>query len=115
MTYILNGFSQEGEYRVFSFEGIDSERVRTTFLVRIHLALSRQYGIRIQDLPLLCKGVLERSGEEPASPTTTFTEREMDEYAKVAAARVAATQRTGPRKPAGANLGAAWRTPPQGE
>ena len=111
MTYILNGFTQEGEFRVYSFEGIDSERARSTFLVRIHLGLSRQYGIRMQDLPLLCRVLLERSGEEPPSRTTTFTEREMDGHAKAVAERAAAAQKPGTRKAGGANFGSAWRTP----
>ncbi len=111
MTFVLNGFSQDGEFRVFSFQGIAADHARTTFRVRIHLALSRQYGIRIQDLPILCKALLERSGEPPSSRNTTFTERLMSEYAARAAARSSASQAAAHRKSSAVKLGAAWRTP----
>lgn len=116
MLFVLSGFKQEGEFRVFSFEGINSEKVRSAFSVRINLSLSRRYGIRLQDLPLLCRGLLEKGGETPASRAVTFSESDMSEYSQACAARVAATQRRpGPRKPAGAELGSAWRRPQESE
>jgi hypothetical protein len=112
MQFMLSGFTQDGEFRVFSFEGVGPDRARSPFTVRINLGLSRRYGIRIQELPLLCRGVLERGGEAPASAAMTFTERDMDQYAKDSAARAAAApKRTAPRRPSSSNLGSAWRTP----
>jgi hypothetical protein len=111
MQFVLTGFTQDGEYRVFSFDGIGPDRVRSAFTVRIDLGLSRRYGIRFQELPLLCRGVLDRGGEASPSRAMTFTERDMDQHAKDSAARAAATQkRTFPRRPSGSNQGAAWRT-----
>ena len=81
MQFILTGFTQDREFRVFAFEGIDADRVRTPFTVRADLALSRTYGIRLQELPLMCRAILEaprgRSGRRDAQNALTFTEDAM--------------------------------------
>lgn len=55
MQYILTGFTQEMGFRVFAFERIGDDRLRTKFTVKADLALIRRYGIRLQDLPLMCR------------------------------------------------------------
>lgn len=83
MQFTLVGFKQDEGFRVFTFEGIAEDRTRTTFTVRTDLALIRGYGIRVQELPLLCRGLLERmtstaidvAGQEPGSEERTFSER----------------------------------------
>jgi hypothetical protein len=75
MQFVLVGFTQDAGFRVFAFEGIGEDRMRTKFTVRADLALIRGYEIRVQELPLLCRGLLERvtqitsevTGEEPAT------------------------------------------------
>jgi hypothetical protein len=79
MQFILKGFIPETGFRVFTFEGIADDRTRTEFKVRTDLSLIRRYGIRVQDLPLLCRGLLERHGE--SERTLTFTEKEMSTHA----------------------------------
>src|SRR5205814_65359 len=98
-------------FRVFAFVGIAADRVRSGFTVRADLALIRRYGIRLQDLPLMCRGVLERRDETEAKRALTFTEDQMRVYAKdCALAREAAAQkRKPPRRPPSENVGAAWR------
>lgn len=65
MRFTFTGFRQDGGCRVFAYEGIGEDRVKTRFSVRVDLALSRQFGIRLQELPLLCVTVLERrTGDE---------------------------------------------------
>lgn len=91
MDLILKGFSQQMEYRVFTFEGIGTDKVRTAFTVRADLALSRKYGIRLQELPLLCKTVIEKRGGEELR-ALTYTEADMRIYADFAAARAATEQ-----------------------
>ena len=59
MQYILTGFTHDMGFRVFAFEGIGEDRVRTEYKVRADLALIHRYGIRVQELPLLCRGILE--------------------------------------------------------
>jgi len=92
MQFILMGFNQETDFRTFAFQGIAADRTRTDFTVRADLALSRKYGIRVQELPLLCRRLLERddSGEERRLLTVTFTEADMRLHADTETARVAA-------------------------
>jgi len=122
MQFILTGFTQDREFRVFAFEGIASDRVRTPFTVRADLALSRTYGIRIQELPLMCRAILERREESPVESdpqnALTFTEDAMRLHASncVAARALAAQKKKAPRRPVTENNGApangaAWRSP----
>lgn len=114
MVFILTGFSQDMGFRVFAFEGIDADRVRTAFTVQADLALTRRYGIKMQELPLLCRGFLERSHEGgEATGILTYSEQEMSACAsdRAAAKDVASHKRKAPRKPSAENPGAAWRTP----
>jgi hypothetical protein len=101
MQFILTGFTQDKGFRVFAFEGIALDRIRTAFTVRADLALIRIYGIKVQELPLLCRSLLERSEDGKETHTMTFTEEEMRLHANTcAAARDAAAQkRKPPRQP----------------
>ena len=113
MRYILNGFTQELGSRVFAFERLDSDFGRTAYTVRADLALIRRYGIRVQELPLLCRALLERR-DDGETRTWTFTEEEMGLHAKdsEAARAEAARKRKPPRRPPSQNPGTAWRVPP---
>jgi hypothetical protein len=113
MQFNLIGFSQDTGFRVFAFEGAAAGRVRTEYTVRADLGLTRKYGIRVQELPLLCRGLLERAGEGEQKCTTTFTEEEMRLHAQnCAAARDAALQkRKSPRTPHTHQIGSTWRVP----
>jgi len=94
MQFNLIGFSQDMGFRVFAFEGAATGRVRTEYTVRADLGLIGKYGIRLQELPLLCRGLLERAGEGEQKCTATFTEEEMRLHAhNCAAARNAAMQK----------------------
>jgi hypothetical protein len=109
MQFTLTGFTQDLGCRVFAYEGTGDDRVRIRFTVRADLALSRKYGIRLQELPLMCLGILEKSNEndeassaEPdiANRTLTFTEEAMMRYAEdcIAARDAAALKRTSMRR-----------------
>jgi hypothetical protein len=111
MRYILTGFSHDSGFRVFAFEGIGEDRVRTKFFVRADLALIHSYGIRVQELPLLCREILERRNEGEEQRTFTYTDTEMCRHAQLCATRDAAQKRKGPRRPHSGNVGAAWRGP----
>lgn len=115
MQFVLKGFSEVMGCRIFAFEGVDVDRSRTEYTVKTDLALSRKYGIRLQELPLLCRSLLERLEAGEAKRAFTYTERDMGEFANIEAARVeAARKRKPPRRPANANqLGASWRGPLQ--
>jgi hypothetical protein len=113
MQFILTGFTQDREFRVFAFEGIAADRVRTPFTVRADLALSRTYGIRLQELPLMCRAILEHREEGEEQSSLTFTEEAMRLHASnaIAARALAAQKKKAPRRPASETTGAAWRSP----
>ena len=112
--FVLKGFSQVVGLRVFVFEGIAPDRTREQFTVSADLALTRKYGIRLQELPLLCRAILEGGDEGGEKRTFSYTEDQMRLYADGAAAREeAAKRRKPPRRPPTENVGAAWRVPPR--
>jgi hypothetical protein len=113
MQFILTGFIQDVGFRVFAFERVADDRSRTQYTVRADLGLIRRYQIRVQELPLLCRSLLERNDDTPEARTLTFTEDDMRHYANdsASARALAASKRKPPRKPTGENLGAAWRGP----
>ncbi len=90
MQFTLTGFTQDAGCRVFAYEGIGEDRARIKFTVRADLALSRKYGIRLQELPLMCLAILERCSEDAVLEAAdalsipramTFTEEAMIRYA----------------------------------
>jgi len=113
MQFLLRGFKEVAGFRVFLFECIMADRTRTVFSVRTNLALTRRYGIRLQELPLLCREVLSHVEETGEKRAFTYTEEDMCLHASnLAAAREAAAQkRKPPRRPAADQLGSAWRVP----
>lgn len=113
MQFILTGFTQDMGFRVFAFERMGDDRMRTKFSVRADLGLIRKYGIRVQELPLMCRGILERGNEGEEQRTLTFTEDDMCVHAKdcAAAREAAARKRKPPRRPPNGNFGAAGRGP----
>lgn len=114
MQFILMGFDQDAGVRLYAFQGI-AKGTRADFTVGVELARIPRYGIRIQELPLLCRGLLERQEEGEETRAFTFTENEMRVYAdNCAMAREAAAQKRKPnRRPPTDNLGAAWRGQPR--
>ena len=111
MQYFLIGFSYDTGFRVFTFECVGPDRLRTVYRVKADLALSRRYRIPLQELPLLCRDFLQRCPLGEGQRTFTFAESEMSVYADVRAARTTPERRKAPRKPAGENVGTAWRRP----
>lgn len=110
--FILRGFSHALGFRIFAFEGVASDQTRALFTVKTDLALTRRYGIRLQELPLLCRAVLEHRHEGEIKRSFTYTEEDMNLFAASAAARqAAAKQKRPPRRPTPDNAGSAWRVP----
>jgi len=107
MQFVLTGFTHDTGFRVFAFDRIGEDRVRTKCTVRTDLALVRTYGIHVQELPLLCRGLLDRSDESEEIKSLTFTEEEMRAWAK--ARDEAVTKRKAPHRPSGGHPSAAWR------
>jgi hypothetical protein len=110
--FILTGFNQTAGIRIYAFEAIGDGR-RIDYTVEVDLALIPGYGIRIQELPLLCRDLLQQRVEPDELSALTFTEQHMRSHAqRRAAAREEAEQRKKPgRHPGNANSGSAWRGP----
>src|ERR1700722_8877939 len=115
MQFILTGFTQELGFRVFAFERMGEDRIRTRWTVSADLALSRRYGIRLQELPLMCRGLLERGDVIEETRAIVFSEELMRTCAdeRAAAKEGAAHKRKAPRRPVVENPGGAWRGPRQ--
>jgi hypothetical protein len=92
MQYVLTGFTQDGGFRVFAFQGIRSDQTRSAFTVRADLSLIRAYEIMVQELPLLCRALLEQTGES-ADRSFTYSEDEMRRHAGIRIADREAVQR----------------------
>ena len=112
MRFILTGFTQDSGFRVFAFEGVATGQLSVAFTVRADLDLSRRYGIRLQDLPLICREVLEHREEGEQEFAMTYTEDAMRIRAtSMATARAeAALNKKSPRRPAHAT-GSTWGAP----
>lgn len=109
--YVFEGFSQASEFRVFTFEGIASDSTRTIYTVRADLAMSRRYGIQIQELPRLCLELLE-GGLHASERALTYSEEDMWRFAQSEQARRSASRSSHvPRRPPPENSGSAWRVP----
>jgi hypothetical protein len=74
-NFVLTGFSHDLGFRVFEFDGVDEARTRTHYTVRADLTLVRRYGVRIQELLLLCRRLLDAS--EAPGRSLTLSEAEM--------------------------------------
>jgi hypothetical protein len=109
--FVLTGFTHDVGFRVFAFERIAEDRTRTRCSVRADLELARRYGIHIQELPLLCRTLLDHRTDAGAIPPLTFTEENLRTCAaeRAAARDLAASKRRPPSRPATENLGTAWR------
>jgi len=97
LRFTFTGFRPDGGSRVFSYQALAEDGVRTQFTVRVDLELSRRYKIRLQELPLFCVSVLERrTGEER---DLVFTEEAMARSVEeAAAAQEAEAAKAAPQK-----------------
>jgi hypothetical protein len=79
--FLLTGFTQAAGIRIYAFEGrVDARHMYYT--VQVDLALIPGYGIRIQDLPLLCRELLQHQAEYRENTAFVFTEQNMRSHAE---------------------------------
>jgi hypothetical protein len=110
-NFFFIGFTQNSGDRTFAFEEVCADRSRRRFEVLAATRLAASYGIRIQDLPLLCRNMLERLEETDTRRSLQFAESEMKQIAEANRLRAAASGSS--RRPvAPANPGGGWRTAP---
>lgn len=95
-SFVLSGFSHDFGFRVFAFDCLENGKVRTRHTVRADLMLVRKHGIHVQDLPLLCRKVLDDCEERDRAGSMTLTETEMMACAEREAARTRSSKRRPP-------------------
>jgi hypothetical protein len=111
--FILEGFVPDHGFRLFNFMAVETRLSenggeRTAFTVRTDLSLIRGYGIHVQELPLLCRELLERLAASNVERNLTFTEEDMRVHQAERLA-VEATTKKRFRKPPPENAGNTWR------
>ena len=114
MEFVLTGFRQDRSMRHYAFESVSAERKREACSVCADLSLLHKHKIPLQEVPLLCRRLLE--GAEPgARQKLVFSEAEMLRYTISRAAKLeAGMQRKRHRPPVSSRVGLAWRgTPPE--
>lgn len=111
MQYVLSGFSHEMGFRVFAFQGVGVDHALTEYSVKADLAAIRRYGIRLQELPLLCRGILERRATAEEQRTFTYTEADMSLHASVCTAQALTQNKRTPRRSPIQDAGADTRDP----
>ena len=108
--FVLKGFQQDTDFRIFTFEHTNSDNARSLFTVRADLALARGHHILLQELPLLCRGFLEKCYQGGDQRSFVFSEDHMRLYASgVAEREEEAKQKKLARRPRPENLGAGWK------
>jgi len=108
--FFLTGFAQAAGIRTYAFQRrIDARRIDCT--VEVDLALIPGYGIRIQELPLLCRELLQQQTQPDEISAVVFTEQRMRSHAeKLAAARQEAEDKKKQRKHLGSpDAETGWR------
>jgi hypothetical protein len=79
--FLLTGFTQNAGIRKYSFDGrVETRKVGYT--VDVELALLPVYGIRIQDLPLMCRELLQQRPQPDEVTAHVFTEQRMRSHAE---------------------------------
>jgi hypothetical protein len=103
MEYVLTSFHHESNIRKFVFDGIDADRKRTPFTVCVDLGAIRKYEISLQELPLLCRYLLEGQAVDAQIRVLTFSEADMQDHAdrRAATLRMAQERRATAKHPAG--------------
>lgn len=106
LQFHLTGFTQNAGTRVYAFEGrINTQR--TAYTVAVDMGLIPGYGIRIQELPLLCRECLQQVEQPETLSAFVFTEQLMRSHAeRLTLAREAAElKRKMPKRHAASSAG----------
>ena len=111
MDFVLTGMGQDDNIRRYIFDAVSANRTRTQFSVRADLTLVRKYEIPLQELPLLCRHLLEEHSLTQESRTLTFTENDMISYVthRAAVKDAADQKRKAHKRPVSNRVGLAWR------
>lgn len=110
MQFLLTGFRRTANVRLYSFQSLISDRIHRQFTVGVDLNLARLYAISLQELPLLCRKLLEG---QPVGEVGSlrFSEQEMLGIVerRAEAQREAEQKSKNRRRPPSSQAGQAWR------
>ena len=117
IRFIFSGFKQDEGFRVFFFEDSGKEHMGSKYSVRADLSLARRLGIPTQDLPLLCRAILERGDSSRGSETILFSEAEMNLHVNHAKSlrRELLLKKKSRFKPPSVISRVGWRSPQSGQ
>jgi hypothetical protein len=86
VQFVLVRFTQSGNIRQFIFERVTAERTRIVYTVDADLLALREYRISVQELPLMCRRLLEAAPEGDPTRAFSLTEPQMRQHAAAATA-----------------------------
>jgi effector-binding domain-containing protein len=126
VEFVLTGFSQENNIRRYTFQALPAGNGKPVgapkpagnpkkeWTVSADLSLMRKHKIPLQELPLLCKRLVEAQADQAKEEALMFTERDMLGYAsnRSAAELAAEVKKRARRMPSSNRVGMAWRTAP---
>ena len=112
MDFVLTGFRQDSNVRRYAFQAIAADHTRKEITVEADLGLIRKHRIPLQELPLLCRRLLEGHAATTRSNALMFTEKEMLGYVadRAAAQAAAELKKRAHRMPSSSRVGHAWRS-----
>ncbi len=84
--FILTGFHQADGIRYYVYQSQHDDGSSGEFTVDADVRLLRKHGIALQELPLLCRRLLEKLNPDASLKAVTFTEDLMKEQADQRAA-----------------------------
>jgi len=90
--FILTGFRQTNGIRYYVYQGHHDDGSSSEFTVDAEVRLLQKHGIGLQELPLLCRRLLEKQNPDVSLRAVTFTEDLMKEQADQRAALKKAAQ-----------------------
>jgi hypothetical protein len=113
MEFSMTGFREERLVRRYTFKVASSNRTFRHFAVDMDVTLLRKYGIPLQEIPLLCRRMLEKAELPEDKQVLTFSEELMREHHDNCAAveRLARDRRKAHRRPVSSRVGEHWRHP----
>lgn len=109
MGFILTGFRQDRSVRRYAFDYVSAEQGREACVVCADLSLLQKHHIPLQEVPLLCRRLLE-AADAGARHQLVFSETDMLSYATNRAAKLEGDlKKRKHRAPVSRRVGLAWR------
>jgi hypothetical protein len=108
MDFVLAGFEEGDGVRKYHFDCVATNRSKRAISVFADVTLARKHEIRVQELPLLCRRLLQSMEPGSLAATITLTEDHMIAVQQVARAAAEKKPHKPPRRPS-ARAGQQWR------